>query len=338
MSTRSISLFIAVLFISVFPARATAKDQNTANSYNLDYYGYDIPVHVMDDLNFPLPLYKIQLKGADLNVDEVSAALKMQFDLHPKFECTGKASHYIEFGVNGLKDNYGYTTEPFYKVDFNQLFPIKNPDLVECYNKCLQFLNSIGIKGKINVGYACCFLGREIISFSQIGDNEDQRIRILIPYDIDGLSTEYRNLLVNRNKVSSTYDSSVHILDYPFSVFVFNTNYQLLGVSLGCYMKSEEMRIDGLPITWMQAVTSALDYVMDNNPSRAGDSIEAYRDTYFSEYAVCVSRIFPLWLPDWGNNLWPGWCVQIHLYNSTDGSFLLAYELAVNALTGQVAK
>jgi hypothetical protein len=295
----------------------------------LEYYGHTIVIDAAATLDYPLPLQEITIKGAGLDPEQVFDVLRLQFDLHPAFQLDNHEAFYLSYGANMIKDNYGYTSDPYFHAPINQYFPVLDLVLTDLSERCFAFLNAIGIQGNRNDGFACYFSGRDIIPASQFKLGKDHRLRILIPYDIEGLSTEYRSMLAPRGDTNTVG----HILDYPFAVFAFDDQSQLITAQISCYAVTGRQEIDGSPISWQKAVEAAMDTVIEKNPSRKGRAVGEYRDAYFSQYNVRVARVLPMWLPDWGDTLRPGWCVQFHLYNRLTGEFLLAYDIAVDAVT-----
>lgn len=330
MKNRFDHIFIMILFCAVFLFCSCAVEAEAPFYHDrLAYYGHAMMIDAIAALDYPLPLQEIALKGAGLDPGQVFDALGTHFDLHPAFQLNNHEKYYLSYGANSLKDNYGYTPDPYFHVPIDQIFPVLDPVLTELSEQCLTFLNAVGIQGNPDAGFACYFSGRDIIPASQFEQGKDYRLRILIPYDIEGLSMEYRNMLVPRGETNA----AGHILDYPFAVFAFDDQLQLITVQISCFAVTGKREIGGSPISWQKAIETAMDTVMEKNPSRKGRTVDEYRDAYFSQYSVRVARILPMWLPDWGNALRPGWCVQFHLYDRSTGEFLLAYDIAVDAAT-----
>ena len=86
-----------------------------------------------------------------------------------------------------------------YEVE--QLFPVEEPELRRLYEQCIAFLADLGITAAEDTGYIC----RQ----SQKGNDY---IIALLPYQIEGLSTEYKNLIVNRDSLQCSGKTGQHIL------------------------------------------------------------------------------------------------------------------------------
>ena len=71
-----------------------------------------------------------------------------------------------------------------------KLFPLEDPELRHLYEQCVAFLADLGITAAEDAGYIC-----------RQNQKGSDYIIALLPYQIEGLSTEYKNQLVNRDSL-----------------------------------------------------------------------------------------------------------------------------------------
>lgn len=302
----------------------------------LDFRGYPLEVkgYIWED--YPLPLKQVQLIAGDLDIHQATAALGQYFELSRPAEQVvfQNEPHYFSYGLKGLEANW--LTGWQYDHDIDQVFDLEDPQVQNLYEKALAYLEHIGYKGMRNVGYACHYAGYEIIPKAQFGTRAGDKFRIHITLDIDGLSTMQEAGMVSRGLVQPSDITSRYMMDYPYAVFMFDTQYQLVLMGMSFYRIQGERALEGPPIPWQEAVFKVLEAPRAQAYFRVGEDLgpDELAKRLFSQYRVRLVRVYPLWMPGWLNLCIPGWGVQIQLYDARTDEFVISFYFSVDARTG----
>ena len=302
----------------------------------LDFRGYPLEVkgYIWED--YPMPLKQVQLEAGNLDINKAIAALRQYFELsRPAQQMVFLIElHYFSYGLKGLEHNW--LTGWQYDHDIAQVFDLEDKKVQNLYEIALAYLEHIGRKGMRNVGYACHYAGYEVIPKAQFGSRAGDKFRIHITLDIDGLSTMHESGMVSRGLVQPSDITSRYLMDYPYAVFMFDTQYQLVLMGMSFYRIQGENALEGSPITWQEAVFKVLEAPRAQAYFRVGEDLgtDELAQRLFSQYRVRVVRVYPLWMPGWLNLCIPGWGVQIQLYDARTDEFVISFHFSVDARTG----
>jgi hypothetical protein len=332
MKTKCVLLGL-VLCMLLLPA---ARAEEGWMQETLLYQGHEIEVNGFVQEWFPWPLQQVKIAGAPLEKQLLLSALEQHFRLAPGFHVQDSVDdYYYPSGASGYKDNWYFICQ--WLMDIDHSFRLDVPEIREAYDACMAFLSSVGIQGVYGAGYACYFSGFDIVAPEDLAAHETTRLRFLIPYDIAGLSTEYDMMIVNRSYVQPSDNTSRHIMDYPFAMFVFDETGALFVANLSSYRVSSAQPLEGRAISWTQAVAAALDsHIIGHDfVLPGGENQPAHDPQFFDKYHIRVVRVLPMWMPNWFNVCLPGWCVQVQLYDQATGAFIRPFSIAIDARTGE---
>lgn len=322
-------LLLCALF---WTSTALAKDFWTEGA--LELRGHTVELHAIVDDAMPQPLRQLQLKGRAIDAATFRAALEKYFILHPSFG--GENSQITDdFFISQWADGYSaaiaYDDRLLTETEIERLFPVEDPALQALYARCKAFLAELNITASEHTGYIC---------------RQTQRMGectvALLPYRSEGLSTEYRSQLVHRDSLTHVRSSGgAHIMDQPWAAFVFDTQDRLVKAEVFTYTVVSVQPLKGTPISWEQAAESALGAVIATQTAlrRSLAHQPDYDEAQFwRDYRVRLSRALPMLMPNWSSVCIFGWCIQFQLYDASDGTFLYADSVCVDALTGVPAR
>ncbi len=241
-------LICIVLLMMVIPGAMAEECLWTEDIFS--YHDQSIQVHAIIDDEFPMPLQRIKIGG----LKELPSKEKMKSIILSHFAVV-EDFHFDN--PYAFFDNYSYDASGVWPMSLpsydwhlvkhhslSEFFPIRDVVLAGLYQSCLDFLKEMNISVTSHVGYA---------SYIQ-----EQYAVILIPYQIEGLSTEYDNHLVDRDQVHYAEDYSRHIMDYPWAHFVFTPDGKLSSISVGMFEVEWKKEMEGTPISWQEAVECVL--------------------------------------------------------------------------------
>lgn len=326
----------AICFCLTLPA--LAEEGSFWTDGTLDYNGHPVTIHAIVNDNLPEQFQQIRLKGKRIKQATFMEALSHHFTLAEGFGTGTNYETVDDFFIRAcapdcsiLAAYWDYDLSNRRKIE--QDFPIENPILSEVHEQCVAFLEELGYKATENVGYTTYFSFR----------SAENCIVVLIPYEIEGLSTEYIDHIVNRSSLSTTSETGSHIMDYPWADFTFNSDLQLVRMEMMTYYVASSSPLSGTPITWQEAAEKVLDYIVPYRVLvRQSDSGETVGDPdydeeqFWQDYSVRLVRALPMWMPNWSNVCIPGWCIKYEIYNEeTDFFFTQSY--CVDIFTGEVA-
>lgn len=324
-------LVIMVLCLSCLTCTASAEESLWTDG-TLDIHGHIVDVHAIIQDTMPAELQQIKLKGRLIKKNVFHQTLQKYFTLHPEFNLKNYEP-VDDFFFSEWATDYsavsGYTKDLLDCCEVERLFPIEDPTLSSLYDQCIAVLADLGITATKNVGY--------------IGHHERRGvdyIMALIPYQIEGLSTEYYNQIVSRDSLQYSNKTGMHIMDYPWADFVFDNDLQLVHVQMSSYQVASSKELSGSSISWEQAAVSVLDALIDTwiDTKKTLEHQPDYNEEQFwADYRVQLARALPMWMPNWSNVCVPGWCIQYQLYDSATGDFVYASSYCAQALTGEVA-
>lgn len=323
-------LFICLIFICTLRISLAENDLWTEGTMNVR--GHSIDIHAIINDALPAQLQQIKLTGRAVKPDVLFQSLWKDFSLHPDFSPKHSQivdDYYISMWAEGYSATVGYDARLITNCEVEQLFPIDDPELNNLYGQCVTFLAGQGITTTENAGYIC----------RQIQKNAHYTI-VLLPYQIEGLSTEYKNQIINRDSLHHSGKTNQHIMDSPWADFVFDEQNRLVKAEMSLLTIVSAKPLSGNAISWYQAAENVLDAVIATqiNIKRTLESQPNYdEEKFWLDYRVQLSRVIPMWMPNWSNICLPGWCVQYQLYDATTGVFQYAMAFCANALTGEVA-
>jgi len=328
-------LICILLLLLVIPGAMAEESLWTEDVF--PYHDQSIEVHAIIDDEFPMPLQRMRIGG----MKELPSKAKMKSVI---------LSHFTVVDSFRFDDRYAFIDNFYYEagsvrpvflllydpelVDrqpLSQVFPIQDATLAGFYQSCLDFLEEMNIAVTPHVGYASYV--------------EEQYAVILIPYQMEGLSTEYDNHIVTRDRVRYVEDDSRHIMDYPWAAFAFTPDGKLNNIEMSLFEPVWVKEMKGTPIPWQEAAEHVLTDMLTEHRvftkakadwdkrSLDADDFEAY---FFQTYTVKLVRVLPMWLPDWENVCVPGWCIRYELYDRETGEFIQSVDRCVHAVTGKV--
>ncbi len=328
-------LICILLLMLVIPGAVAEESLWTEDIF--PYHYQSIQVHAIIDDEFPMPLQCIKIGG----LKELPSKEKMKSVILSHFTVTDgfhfdDRSAFIDnysYGVGSVRPVFLRLYDPHLIAHqpLSQVFPIQDATLAGLYQSCLDFLEEMNIAVTPYVGYASYV--------------EEQYAVILIPYQIEGLSTEYDNQLVDRDRLRYSEDYSRHIMDYPWAAFAFTPDGKLSNIDLSLFEPVWIKEMKGTPISWQEAAEHVLTDMLTEHrvstnakcdwdkQSLDADEFEAY---FFQTYTVKLVRVLPMWLPDWENVCAPGWCIRYELYDRETGKFIQSVDRCVHAVTGNV--
>ncbi len=303
------------------------------------YKGHIVHVQSENVQAFPLPLKQIKLGAGKPKNKTILQTLEENLKVHPSFKAgTNNEKWFFEY--DAIPTAYPGVLETFLWMEKSKMFPIKNQQIDSMYEACLNYLNALGIKGTRNTGVAGFFKGNEIQMIKEGESIEGLCLAILIPYDVDGLSTNYP--LCDRGSVPGE-DTSKYIMDFPYAEFLFDDAMQLTHLRMPFYKIVDEEIIEGTPIAWQEALSNALDEWLrglansekrteDENHKITDEEVDAYVKNFFETQDLRITHIIPMWRADWYNICQPGWCIQIQVYDKITGALQWCYHPIVPAV------
>ncbi len=326
-------LICILLLMLVIPGAMAEESLWTEDIF--PYHGQSIQVHAIIDDEFPMPLQRIKIGG----LKEFPSNEKMKSIILSHFTVVGDFQFDDPYVENYYYANVG--TRPVFLSTYDwhlivhqplsQVFPIQDATLAGLYQNCLDFLEEMNISVTSHVGYANYV--------------EEHYAVILIPYQIEGLSTEYDNQIVNRDRLHYSEDYSRHIIDYPWAAFAFTPDGKLCNINLSLFEPVWIKEMKGTPISWQEAAEHVLTDLLTehrigaaakHNWDESSLGTDSYEDYFFKTYTVKLVRVLPMWLPDWENVCVPGWCIRYELYDRETGEFIQSVDRCVHAVTGKV--
>lgn len=324
------AILIGVICICLI--HTASAEANFWTEGTMEYHGHIISIHAIVHDTLPSELFQIKMQGSSIKKNVLHQTLEKHFTLHP--ELSPKNSQviddfYISEWAYGYSAVAGYDARLITNDEVEQLFPVEEPELCLLYEKCIAFLADLGITAAEDTGYIC-----------RQNQKGNDYIIALLPYQIEGLTTEYKNQIVNRDSLQYSSKTGQHIMDYPWADFVFDCEGQLLKVEMSSFQVSSSKVLNGQPISWEQAAENVLDAIIDTQVSwkKSLENKENYsEDQFWRDYDVQLARVTPMWMPNWLNVCLPGWCIQYQLYDHTTGDFLYSMAYCADALTGEVA-
>ena len=312
--------------------RTASADANFWTEGTLEFRGHTIYTHAIVKDTLPSELYQIKMKGKSIKKDVLHQTLQKHFTMHPDFSlkhCQTVDDFYISAWAPGYSAIAGYDVRLITNYQVEKLFPLEDPELRHLYEQCVAFLADLGITAAEDAGYIC-----------RQNQKGSDYIIALLPYQIEGLSTEYKNQLANRDSLQYSSKTGQHIMDCPWADFVFDCQGQLLKVEMSSFQISSSKELSGQPISWEQAAENVLAALIDTQVDlkKSVEEQEAYdEEQFWKDYQVQLARAMPMWMPNWLNECLPGWCIQYQLYDRTTGDFLFSMVYCADALTGEVA-
>lgn len=323
---------IIVCLVCLCLLRPAAAEGSLWTEGTMTWRGHAIRVHAIISDALPAQLQQIELTGCAIRPDALFHALQQHFPLHPDF--TPERSQtadgcFISMWAAGHSAAAGYDASLITNREVEQLFPIADPSLYALYGQCVAFLAELGITAAENGGYVC----------RQTQKGESCTV-VLLPYAIGGLSTEYRNQIVHRDSLPHPGNPDRHIMDSPWADFVFDAQGRLVKAELAMLAIASAQPLSGDTISWQQAAGHVLDAVIAERIS-IRRTLEAQPDydeaQFWQDYRVQLSRVTPMWMPNWSNVCLPGWCIQYQLYDADTGAFRYAAVFCADARTGEAA-
>lgn len=279
----------------------------------------------------PAQLQQITLTGRSLSLQAFHSALQAQFTLHPDFSLKNVQTvddFYISAWADGCSALAGYDDRVI--TGGLQQLPEDDAQLSTLYGRCAAFLAELDIEAVQELGYICRRRqkGREVII-------------ALLPYRIAGLATEYRNQLVNRDRLAYADVTAGHIMDAPWADFVFDSDGRLLKAELSLFRVAAAEPLEGQSIRWQQAADAVLAEVADAQVElqrQLGGRPEYDEAAFWAETRVELSHAAPMWMPNWRNECRPGWCVQYRLYDAATGELRCTAAYCADAVTWEVMR
>ncbi len=344
-SMKSVFIILFCLCL-IFPV--LAEEDSFWTEGPLDYNGHTIPIHAIVNDTLPEQLQQITLKGRKVTQAAFEEALGHHFTLGENFGKTigqdygfiGIDDFYINAwtpeGCNKNGDSNAYT-----RVNFDQIYPIEDDTLRTLYEECADFLVEMGYTAAMDAGYICRWNFDE-----RKMDEQGDYIIALVPFEIEGLATEFQNQIAHRTTLEKTKKTSGGIMDAPWADFVFDSDLNLIHARMSTYQIASSKPLKGEPISWEQAAISALEHIItssiydaQNFTTLSGRAPDPTYDEarFWEDFSVRLVRVLPMWMPNWSNICIPGWCIQYEVYRSDTGELLTTRPYGVDIFTGEVA-
>lgn len=267
------ALLISVICICLI--HTASAEANFWTEGTLYFHGHTVSIHAIVHDALPSELFQIEVKGSSIKKNVLHQTLEKHFTLHP--ELSPKNSQVIDdFHISEWASGYsavaGYDARLITNDEVEQLFPVEDPELRLLYEQCIAFLADFGITAAEDTGYIC-----------RQNQKGNDYIIALLPYQIEGLTTEYKNQIVNRDSLQYSSKTGQHIMDYPWADFVFDCEGQLLKVEMSSFQVSSSKVLNGQPISWEQAAENVLDAIIDTQVSlkKSLENKENYSENQF---------------------------------------------------------
>lgn len=339
------ALFLT-LFCLCLTLPALAEEDSFWTEGTLDCNGHTVTIHALVHDELPEQLQQITLKGKKVTQAAFEEALGHHFTLAENFgKRNGKIPGFDSFGDFYLSEwapecsgIVGYKSLTCYRLD--TLHPVKDETLRTLYDQCAAFLEELGYTAALDAGYICRwnFDVREM-------DAQGEHIIVLLPFEFEGLATEYESQIVNRSSLETTKKSSGSIMDYPWADFVFDSSLQLVNARMSTYQIGASKPLSGVPLSWEEAAQPALEYLVCQVVSGCQEMPYAFSEPdpsydenrFWEDFSVKLVRALPMWMPNWSNVCMPGWCIQYELYRRDTGDLFTSFSFGVDIFTGEVA-
>ena len=325
-----------------------AEEVNFWTEGTLNYNGHPVTIHAIVNDTLPEQFLQIKLKGKKISKATLMEALSHHFTLAEGFGTGENYETVDDFYIRACAPKCNmlgaYMSKLIINRSIEEYYPVEAPDLSTVYEQCVAFLEELGYKAAENVGYVTHYSFEPDKNQGSGGDC----IVALLPYEIAGLTTEYKSQIANRSSLQAKGKSGSHIMDYPWAEFTFNSDLHLVKMKMSTYEIASSSPLSGTPIPWQQAAKKVLEYIMldeiDNIQtgllkSAFGalmDDPDYSEEDFWEDYTVRITRVLPMWMPNWSNVCIPGWCIQCELYNEKTGRFY-APSYCVDIFTGELA-
>lgn len=298
----------------------------------LELRGRAVQVRAIVNDAMPQALSQVRLKGRKLEDAALRRALEKHFTLAEGFggENTQRVDDYfVSQWADGYSAAAGCDDRLIAEQELEAILPGESDAPQEWYDQYAAFLTELGIVPAKNTGYICRQTQRT-----------GECVAALIPYEIQGLSTEYRHHLAHRDSLACESPTGQHIMDYPWAAFVFDRQGRLAKLELFTCEVASSKPLEGTPVSWKEAAESALAAVIaetvDQQRTLAGRT-DYSEESFWQETLAQLSLATPMWAPNWNNECTPCWLVRYQLYGADTGALLRAASIAVDAATGKAA-
>lgn len=337
------ALFLTLLCLCL-TLPALAEEGSFWTDGTLDYNGHPVTIHAIVNDTLPEQFQQIRLKGKRIKQATFMEALSHHFTLAEGFGTGTNYETVDDFFIRACAPNCStlgaYSSDSICSCRIEQYFPIQDPVLSTVREQCVAFLEELGYKATENAGYVTH-------SFFDPEKNQGSGgncIVVLLPYEIEGLSTEYKFHIADRSSLQTKAKSGTHIMDYPWAEFTFNSDLQLVKMKMATYEIASSSPMSGTPIPWQQAAEKVLEYFTLNEIDNIqiglfGPSLEDpnySEENFWEDYTVRITRVLPMWMPNWSNVCIPGWCIQCEISSEKMGRFY-ARSYCVDIFTGKLA-
>ena len=341
MKKHNIPGMICAVFFLITASHAAAAEQPVWTEGNLVIREHDVRVHALVEDSMPDQLYQVQMTGSRIAKKDFWQALQNHFALHPEMtlqnvEAISNWYISVQAGNGGSVPTLALEAN---QIEIQKLCPITDLALLRIYDACVSCLEALGISSAPNG-----FILRQDKTYwgttsRAASGNSEYYTSVLIPYLIEGVSTEYRFHIVNRDRMKQTRKSGEQIMDAPYACFLFDDQDRLVKAEIST-LKVDTVKDAGQEhISWTEAAGNALAAVLD-------DRIEERRnlhgdpnyneECFWQEERVEISRVVPMWMPNRASFCTPGWCIQFQFYDGDTGEYRYGTIKCVNAVTGEV--
>lgn len=325
---------LSVLFLVFMPAQGSiaASEDPFWTEGELDYHGHIVSIRAIIKDMLPPTLQQIRLEGCAVSKEKFHQLLERHFMLRPEFSLRNAQTvddFYISEWASGYSAMAGYDDRLITSTEVEKLFPVEDAELKNLYQQCVAFLAELNIAVAEDIGYICRQSQRS-------GDS----VIALLPYQIEGLSTEYKNHIVSRDNPLRTGKQGTHIMDYPWADFVFDSQLRLVKTEASTFQVASVGALVGDAISWKEVAEKGLAAIIQTQTGlkRTVEGQTDYdEEQFWADFHVRLTKVTPMWMPDLTNRCLPGWAVQYQLYDSKTDDFLLAMTYCANVLTGEVA-
>ena len=343
---KSIRILFLTLLCLCLTLPALAEEDGFWTDGTLDCNGHTVTIHALVHDELPEQLQQITLKGKKVTQAAFEEALGHHFTLAENF---GKRNGEIP-GFNSYDDCWIDSWAPdnsnkvgdqsVFDNPFDQLFPIQDAELQTVYDQCADFLAEMGYTAAKDAGYICRWNFDE-----RKMDEQGEHIIVKLPFEFEGLTTEYRNQIVHRSSLETSKKSSGGIMDFPWADFVFDSNLNLIHAQMATYQIASSKPLNGEPISWQEVAIPVIQRFADlmvnsfqNPPPSLGEPDPSYNeDRFWEDFSVTIVRVLPMWMPNWSNVCIPGWCIQYELYDRATGELFGHAECCADIFTGELA-
>ena len=336
---KAVASVILVVTLLCASSAVNAED-NLWTDESIIYHDRVIQVHAMIDDQFPTPLKQIEIVKKQIPDTTIETALRAHFTLIDGFDFTKPWFDGYLYRAGGASPRIPLCDfRVFNEHEFGEFFPIQDETLAQVNEQCRAFLEDVGYIATPSVGYI--YYTPEFAR----PEGGETYIFALVPYQLAGLSTEYKCNIVTRDRIELSDVTGLSILEYPWAAFTLTTDCRLIRLDMSCYEIGWEKSWPGNPISWQEAIVEIVEDMLTSHPvpikteeaaAAAYLEAESYEQFFFDHYTATVVRVLPMWLPNWGNVCIPGWCVRMEFHDKATGEFLAAIDRCVVATTGEV--